>query len=134
MKISEVASPAAIRIDSLRPARGLVLAVVLSGVAAGGCTAASPPPTVDVPASPATPEIESLTKTVRIPIEGMSCSACVARIKAGVAEMDGVSGVEVDLAARNARVRFVGSRVSAERIVARINELGYRAGPAVETN
>lgn len=133
MKLSEVAATAATHIDSLHPARGLVLAVVLSGLAAGGCTAASPP-TPGVQASPATADIEGQTKTVRIPIEGMSCSACVARIKAGVAELDGVSGVEVDLAARNARVRFVGSRVSAERIVAKINELGYRAGPAVNAN
>lgn len=67
-------------------------------------------------------------KTVTIPIEGMSCSACAARVKRTLKAMDGVAEVEISLEHRNARVRYVEGKASPERLVAAINQLGYKAG------
>ena len=70
----------------------------------------------------------AVIKTVTIPIEGMSCSACAARVKRTLKAMDGVAEVEISLEHRNARVRYVEGKVSPERLVAVINQLGYKAG------
>jgi Cu+-exporting ATPase len=72
------------------------------------------------------------TKTVLIPVEGMSCAACVARVKKALASVVGVFDVEVSLAERRARVRFDPARASADQLVAAINALGYRAGLPTE--
>lgn len=66
-------------------------------------------------------------KTAVIPIEGMSCSACAARIKKTLNAIDGISDVEINLADRNARIRFVPSKINPDRLVSEINALGYHA-------
>lgn len=75
---------------------------------------------------------EAQMETVIIPIEGMSCSVCAARIKKTLTSIDGVSECEVNLAERNARVRFASSKLSPEELVAAVNGLGYRAGTPTE--
>lgn len=82
-------------------------------------------------ATPAAHQEASLT-TVLIPVEGMSCVSCAARIKRRLASMNGVGEVEVSLGERHARVRFDPRRVSSDGIVAAINDLGYHAGVPVE--
>lgn len=71
-------------------------------------------------------------KTVVIPVEGMSCMACVARVKKTLTSIAGVGDVPVDLAERNARVRFDPSLLAPDRLVAAINGLGYHAGAPAE--
>lgn len=71
-------------------------------------------------------------KTVIIPIEGMSCSACAARVKKTLTGIDGVADVEVNLAERNARVRFAPSKLSPDRLVSAVNGLGYEASAPAE--
>ena len=71
-------------------------------------------------------------KTVVIPIEGMSCSACAARVKKTLTGIDGVVDVEVNLAERNARVRFAPSKLSPDRLVSAVNGLGYQASAPAE--
>jgi len=71
-------------------------------------------------------------KTVVIPVEGMSCVACAARVKKTLTAIAGVGDVEVSLAERNARVRFDPSRLAPDRLVAAINGLGYKAGTPTE--
>jgi copper chaperone CopZ len=75
---------------------------------------------------------EANMKTVIIPIEGMSCSACAARIKKTITSIDGVSDVEVNLADQNARVRFAPSKLSHDRLVGAVNGLGYHASAPAE--
>lgn len=70
-------------------------------------------------------------KTVRIPVEGMSCVACAARVKSTLVALEGVDEVEVHLGERNARVRFDSNKLAADRLVAAINDLGYSAGSPV---
>lgn len=72
------------------------------------------------------------TRAVTIPVEGMTCAACAARVKQALASMDGVSEVEVSLAERTARVRFDPSRRSPDELVAAIEGLGYPAAAAKE--
>ena len=71
-------------------------------------------------------------KTVVIPVEGMSCVACAARVKKTLTSIAGVGDVQVSLTERNARVRFDPSRLGAERLVTAINGLGYHAGTPAE--
>lgn len=121
-------------IDSVAGVTFAVVLVAGAAVVGVGCTS-QPPARSNEEASAAIPSREvPLTQTVRIPIEGMSCSACVARVKSGLSQLDGVSSVDVDLASRSARVRFAPSRVSAQTIVATINGMGYRAGTAAEAH
>jgi len=68
------------------------------------------------------------TATVTIPIEVMTCSACVARVKRTLKSMDGVKAVEVRLAERDTQVRYEPTKVTPERLVAAINKLGYKVG------
>lgn len=71
-------------------------------------------------------------RTVQIPVEGMSCVACAARVKKALTSMDGVSDVEVSLVERTAQVRFDASRRSPDELVAAIEGLGYAAGSAAD--
>lgn len=111
------------------PARaGRALAAVVSAsvlfAALGGC------PGQEAPRLSAARETD--LKTVILPIEGMSCVACAARVKKTLTSIDGVSAVEVNLAERNARVRFAPAKLSPTRLVAAVDGLGYRAGPPAE--
>lgn len=70
-------------------------------------------------------------KTVVVPVAGMSCVSCAAAIKRSVKNLDGVSEVEVSLAARTMRVTYTPEVISPDRIVATVNALGYQAGSPV---
>ena len=109
-----------------RRAMGGLLALTLSGsvlVAVGACDQRSSGPLANQ---------EVNMKTVIIPIEGMSCTACAARVKKTLAGIDGVADVEVNLAERNARVRFAPSKLSPDRLVSAVNGLGYQASAPAE--
>ncbi len=110
-----------------RPTLGGVLAAALSTsalvVMVSACSQSSS-------GQPANQEVSM--KTVIIPIEGMSCGACAARVKRTLTSIDGVADVEVNLAERNARVRFAPSKLSPDRLVSAVNGLGYQAGAPAE--
>ena len=116
--------------DSPGPGKASRAAVVLAFVTgaavllAGACTSHEDP-------RPAVSQ-EVNMKTVVMPIEGMSCSACVARVKKTLTSIDGVSDVQVNLVERNARIRFAPSKLSPDGLVAAVNGLGYQAGPPTE--
>jgi copper chaperone CopZ len=69
------------------------------------------------------------TRVVTIPVEGMVCLACTARVKSTLKAINGVTEVEVNLAGHDARVQYLEGKVSPEELVSAINHLGYRAGP-----
>jgi copper chaperone CopZ len=69
------------------------------------------------------------TRIVTIPVEGMVCLACTAKVKSTLKAINGVAKVEVNLAGRVARVEYLEGKVSPEQLVSAINRLGYRAGP-----
>ncbi|MFA9376486.1 MAG: heavy-metal-associated domain-containing protein [Lachnotalea sp.] len=60
----------------------------------------------------------------KILIEGMSCEHCVNHVTAALKELSGVSGVEVNLTAKNAMIE-ADRVISDEEIKASIDEAGY---------
>ena len=77
---------------------------------------------------------QNLTKTT-IPIEGMSCNACVASIKKELKSLDALESVEVSLQHRNATVFYEEGTITPQQIQAAINGIGYKAGePVTEGN
>ncbi|HXG72584.1 MAG TPA: heavy-metal-associated domain-containing protein [Gemmatimonadaceae bacterium] len=123
-------------------AKGFI--TILAAVAIAALTAACapdaasqsgvPPPAANPPGAanpgPVAPASDTM-QTVRIPVEGMSCVACAARVKKTLKAIAGVDEVEVHLGERNARVRFDSRRLAPAHLVAAITELGYSAGTPV---
>lgn len=74
--------------------------------------------------------IQNLTKTT-IPVEGMTCNACVASIKKRLNSMEGLEEVEVSLEHRNATVFYEQGKITPQQVQNAINELGYKAGEPI---
>lgn len=75
----------------------------------------------------------AVTVSATIPVDGMICVICAASVRQTVRGVDGVTGVEVDLAAKRARVTYVEGQTSPEQIAAAIARRGYKTGvPTVE--
>ena len=72
---------------------------------------------------------------VVLPIEGMTCAACVSTVTNAIARVDGVSGVVVNLASETAAVTFapVGQRITAMRDAVRSVGYGMAEESAVLT-
>jgi Cu+-exporting ATPase len=70
--------------------------------------------------------LEALTH-VQIPVEGMTCAACQARVQRALARVPGVSEASVNLLAHRASVRFDARRIAPEALVAAIKATGYDA-------
>lgn len=104
-----------------RKAAAPLFAAVLGAASLTGATAAEQK--TQAPTKEA-----SFTREIVVPVEGMSCVACVARVKKEISAKPGVTAINVDLAERNARIAFDPSRISAQQIAAAINKLGYKAG------
>ncbi len=64
-------------------------------------------------------------KRVTIPIGGMTCASCSARIEKVVGRLDGVAEVSVNLATEKADVRYDPSRVRLSAIKKTITDAGY---------
>jgi len=64
-------------------------------------------------------------KRVVIPIEGMTCASCVARIEKAVGRLQGVEGISVNLATERADVEYLPGAVRLSEIKKTIAGLGY---------
>ncbi len=64
-------------------------------------------------------------KEVIIPIEGMTCASCVARIEKAVGKLDGVEKVSVNLATEKADIRYDPARIRLSAIKKSITDIGY---------
>lgn len=84
--------------------------------------------TVATPAGGSDSKSGPQVQTISIPVEGMSCVSCAARVKRALKRIDGVEQVEVSLERREATVRFRPDRVSPDRLKAASDALGYKAG------
>lgn len=62
---------------------------------------------------------------IEVPIEGMSCASCVARIEKGLGALPGVQEARVNLAAERATLAIDPDRVGVEAIARTIRDLGY---------
>ncbi|MHB8869354.1 MAG: heavy metal translocating P-type ATPase, partial [Thermoleophilia bacterium] len=64
-------------------------------------------------------------ETVQIPVEGMTCASCVARVQKSLGRVDGVSEASVNFATEKATVSFDPAAVDVERLVATVRDTGY---------
>ncbi|TAJ08595.1 MAG: heavy metal translocating P-type ATPase [Nitrospirae bacterium] len=69
---------------------------------------------------------KSAAETLTIPIEGMSCASCVAKIEQGLGALRGVTKASVNLATEQATVDYLPAVVSPADIHQTISSLGYK--------
>ncbi|NTV11209.1 MAG: heavy metal translocating P-type ATPase, partial [Zoogloea sp.] len=62
-------------------------------------------------------------------LEGITCAACVWLNEQHVAQLDGVSAVDINYATRRARVRWDERKIHLSDILAAVQAIGYRAYP-----
>lgn len=73
-------------------------------------------------------------KTVVIPVEGMSCASCVAKVKRTLTAIDGVGDVEVSLVDRNVKLSYDPKQLGPDRVVGALSGLGYKIGAPAEVS
>ena len=66
-------------------------------------------------------------ETIRIPVSGMTCAACSARVQRTLQKQPGVDDAAVNLMMKSATVTFDPAAVSPERLVEAIRDTGYGA-------
>jgi Cu+-exporting ATPase len=67
------------------------------------------------------------TESIRIPVSGMTCAACSARVQRALQKQPGVADANVNLMMKTATVQFDPSAVTPDRLVEAIRETGYGA-------
>jgi Cu+-exporting ATPase len=77
---------------------------------------------------PSVPISSKSMKRVEVPITGISCASCVAKIEKGLSRMSGIAEAKVNFATEKATIAFDPSRVRMGDFVATIHDLGYEAG------
>ncbi|MGQ0561094.1 MAG: heavy metal translocating P-type ATPase [Gemmatimonadota bacterium] len=76
---------------------------------------------------------KNATATVTIPVTGMTCAACQARVQRALEKTPGVSDASVNLMTGSARVNFDPGAADVAALVERIRSTGYGAQPPAET-
>ncbi|MDE3019659.1 MAG: heavy metal translocating P-type ATPase [Nitrospirota bacterium] len=76
--------------------------------------------------SPQREAASAAAETLTIPIEGMSCASCVAKIEQGLGALQGVTKASVNLATEQATVAFIPTVVGPASIHQTIRDLGYK--------
>lgn len=70
--------------------------------------------------------METKVQTLTLPVEGMTCASCVARVEKSLARIPGVETAAVNLATEKATVKFNPSLVTAEQMAKAVEEAGYK--------
>ncbi|HEV8196681.1 MAG TPA: heavy metal translocating P-type ATPase [Gemmatimonadales bacterium] len=68
-----------------------------------------------------------MTRTVTLPVSGMSCAACQARVQRALEKTPGVEDAAVNLLLNSATIRFDPAITSPDRLVETVRETGYAA-------
>src|SRR4051794_26896134 len=69
----------------------------------------------------------AMRTSIRIPVSGMTCAACSARVQRALEKEPGVEDANVNLMMKTATVRFDASAVTPEHLVGAIRATGYGA-------
>jgi P-type Cu+ transporter len=72
-------------------------------------------------------ESEKNLERVDLPITGMSCASCAARIEKGLGTVEGVSEAAVNFAAEKATVFFDPDKTDLPHLIDKVKDLGYEA-------
>src|SRR3990172_4673486 len=67
-------------------------------------------------------------KTVSLPITGMSCASCAAKIEKGITGLSGIITASVNFATEKISITYDPEKVHLNDFVQTIKELGYGAG------
>src|SRR4030043_1064236 len=70
---------------------------------------------------------EGNLERIDLPVTGMSCASCAARIEKGLATVEGVSKASVNFAAEKATVVFHPARTDLAHLIEKVKDLGYGA-------
>ncbi|MCX8116611.1 MAG: heavy metal translocating P-type ATPase [Desulfobacterota bacterium] len=70
---------------------------------------------------------EGKLERVDLPIAGMSCASCAARIEKGLASLEGVSQATVNFASERATVFFDPGKIEIPALIQKVADLGYSA-------
>ena len=70
--------------------------------------------------------IENAGKIITLPVEGMTCASCVARVEKAIKKVDGVGKVSVNLATEKATFEIDPSKINYRDIVEKIESAGYK--------
>ncbi len=62
-----------------------------------------------------------------LPIEGMTCASCVARVEKALKKVPGVVSAEVNLATEKAQVSMQGETTTPDALIAAVEKAGYTA-------
>ena len=71
------------------------------------------------------PSLPAATTDAILPVSGMSCASCAARVQEALLALEGVAEANVDLAAEQAAIRYDPNHLEAGDLVAAIQEAGY---------
>lgn len=87
----------------------------------------------DTPAVKNPEESMKKLKKLDIPVTGMTCAACAARVEEGLVRMEGVENASVNLAAERATVNFDPVRVNVSDLIDSIKDAGYSTSVSRQT-
>ncbi len=65
------------------------------------------------------------SRTIMLPVEGMTCASCVLRVEQALEKVEGVESASVNLATEQATVKYDPSRTSAGEMASAVEEAGY---------
>ena len=67
-------------------------------------------------------------KTINLPVEGMTCAACVGHVEGAIKGVPGVVDASVNLGTEKASVEFASAEVTVEQIQDAVSRAGYKIG------
>ncbi|MEE3205453.1 MAG: heavy metal translocating P-type ATPase [Actinomycetota bacterium] len=67
-----------------------------------------------------------MTRTIDLPIDGMTCAGCAARIGRGLSELDGVADAQVNFATERATISYQPEKVDSGAFDRAVQRLGYK--------
>jgi len=70
---------------------------------------------------------EGNLERIDLPVTGMSCASCAAKIEKTLSKMEGVSEAAVNFAAEKATVHFHPNQTSLPQLIEKVKDLGYEA-------
>ncbi len=65
------------------------------------------------------------TEKILLPVEGMTCASCVARVEKAVAKFEGVTSVNVHLATEKVSMEYDPSVVDLNKLADVVEDIGY---------
>jgi Cu+-exporting ATPase len=66
------------------------------------------------------------TEKISLPVDGMTCASCVARVEKAVAKFDGISSVNVNLATEKVSFEYDPSIVDLNKLATTVEDIGYK--------